>query len=158
MPSPAPTSVWHFPEPFGSQHVTCVALSEIVPLSRHVKAGAITSYMTAKPLADLADETIPPPRGSDALGRSDQLFAMAVRARRATVLRQATVSGRDIYAVTAPLVSEACVRLLDGATPAWAGVRAPGEIFDAPAFLSALSHVLTLQPISSSALLECTHG
>ena len=124
-------------------------------MSRHVKAGAITSYMTLKPLADLADKSTPPPRSSDASGRSDQLFAMSVRARRAAEIREVTVSGRDIYAVTAPLVMEACIRLLDGATQAWAGVRSPGEIFDARAFLASLGDVLTPQPIPSPSLLEC---
>lgn len=148
VPSPPPTLAWDFPEPFGSQPVSCVALSEIITLSRHLKAGAVTSYMNAKPLADLANKATPPPRGSDALGRSDQMFAMSARVRRGVDLRQATVSGRDIYAVTAPLAVEACVRLLDGATPAWAGVRAPGEMFDAPSFLAALSGVLTPQSVS----------
>lgn len=148
VPSPPPTLAWDFPEPFGSQPVSCVALSEIITLSRHIKAGAVTSYMNAKPLADLANKATPPPRGSDALGRSDQMFAMSARVRRGVDLRQATVSGRDIYAVTAPLAVEACVRLLEGATPAWAGVRAPGEVFDAPSFLASLSGVLTSQSVS----------
>jgi Saccharopine dehydrogenase NADP binding domain len=148
VPSPPLTSTWRFPEPFGVQPVTCLTLSEIITLSRHIKAGAITSFMNARPLADLADQTTPPPQGSDALGRSDQLFAMSVRATRAMELREATLSGRDIYAVTAPLVVEACVRLLADATPAWAGVRSPGEVFDAKAFLAALSNVFTPQQIS----------
>lgn len=148
VPSPPPALVWRFPEPFGSLPVTCVALSEIISLSRHVKADAITSYMNRKPLADLVDTSTPPPRASDALGRSDQQFAMSVRARHGSELREATVSGRDIYAVTAPLVVEACVRLLDGAKPAWAGVRAPGELFDARTFLAALSDVLQPQSVS----------
>lgn len=146
--SPPPAMAWRFPEPFGSQPVTCVALSEIITLSRHVKADAITSYMNMKPLADLADASTPSPRGSDALGRSDQMFAVSVRARRGAELREVAVTGQDIYAVTAPLVVEACARLLDGATPAWAGVRAPGELFDARAFLAALSDVLRPQTIS----------
>lgn len=148
VPSPPPATVWRFPNPFGPQPVTCVALSEIIVLSRHVKAGAITSYMNMKPLADLADTSTPPPRGSDAFGRSEQMFAVSVRARRGDELREVTVNGQDIYAVTAPLVVEACVRLLDGAVPAWAGVRMPGEIFDARAFLTALSDVLHPQAIS----------
>lgn len=147
VPSPPPAMSWRFPEPFGSQPVTCVALSEIITLSRHVKADAITSYMNMKPLADLADTSTPLPRGSDALGRSDQMFAMSVRARRGAELREIAVRGQDIYAVTAPLVVEACVRLLDSATPAWAGVRAPGEVFAARAFLAALSDVLQPQSI-----------
>lgn len=155
MPSPPPTSLWRFPEPFGSQPVTCVALSEIIMLSRHANAHAITSYMTLKPLADLADKTTPPPRGSDAFGRSDQLFAMSVRVRRGAELREATVGGRDIYAVSAPLVAEACVRLLNEAKPDWAGVRSPGEIFDTRGFLAKLREVLTPQSIPSPSLLEC---
>ena len=142
VPSPPPSTVWRFPKPFGQQPVTCVALSEIIVLSRHMKADAITSYMTLKPLADLSDATTPAPAGTDAVGRSDQLFAMSVRVSRGTAVREANVSGRDIYAITAPLVVEACVRLLDGATPNWAGVRSPGELFDAPAFLAALGDVL----------------
>ena len=148
VPSPPPSTVWQFPEPFGPQPVTCVTLSEIITLSRHVRVGAITSYMTLKPLADLSDATTPAPTGADALGRSDQLFAMSVRVSRGAELREATVSGRDIYAITAPLVVEACVRLLDGATPAWAGVRSPGELFNARAFLAALDDVLKLESSS----------
>ena len=154
VPSPALTSRWRFPEPFGSQVVTCVPFSEIILLSRHVKAAAITSYMTLKPLADLSNEATPPPRGSDASGRSDQVFAMSVRAKRSAEIREATVTGRDIYAVTAPLVVEAYVRLLDGASPSWAGVRSPGEIFHASTFLAALTDVLTPQRISSPFSLE----
>jgi len=142
VPSPSPSTIWSFPEPFGSQPVTCVPLSEIISLSRHMKAGAITSYMNLKPLADLADGSTPPPRANDPLGRSNQMFAVSIRARRETEWRRATVTGRDIYAVTAPLVVEACVRLLNDAIPSWAGVRAPGEIFDARTFLAALNDVL----------------
>lgn len=157
VPSLPPSTVWQFPAPFGPQPVTCVALSEIVTISRHMRAGAITSYMTLKPLSDLSDEATPPPRSSDVFGRSDQLFAMSVRANRGAELREATVSGRDIYAITAPLVVEACVRLLDGATPAWAGVRSPGELFDARAFLAALDDVLRPEPLSPIHLQEFDH-
>ncbi|MFD1034067.1 saccharopine dehydrogenase NADP-binding domain-containing protein [Sphingomonas hankookensis] len=146
VPSPPPASLWPFPKPFGSQPVSCVALSEIVLLSRHLKAWAITSYMNGKPLADLADAATPLPQAQDALGRSDQMFAMSVRAERRGHRREATVTGRDIYFVTAPLVVEACLRLLADATPDWAGVRAPGELFDARDFLAALADVLVLQP------------
>jgi hypothetical protein len=52
--------------------------------------------------------------------------------------------GRDIYAVTAPLVVEAAQRVLtrpDGP----AGVLAAGALFDAPEFLAALGpdHLVT---------------
>jgi hypothetical protein len=52
--------------------------------------------------------------------------------------RRAAALGRDIYAITAPLVVEAAERILTGETQT-AGTVAPGEIFDAAAFLQALS-------------------
>jgi hypothetical protein len=47
-------------------------------------------------------------------------------------------SGRDIYAVTAPLVVEAACRVLAGEGDA-AGVASLGARFDAKDFLSSLS-------------------
>jgi hypothetical protein len=47
-------------------------------------------------------------------------------------------SGRDIYAVTAPLVVEAAFRILAGAGDT-AGVASVGARFDAKDFLSSLS-------------------
>ena len=47
-------------------------------------------------------------------------------------------SGRDIYAVTAPLVVEAAFRILTGAGNT-AGVASVGARFDAKDFLSSLS-------------------
>ncbi|MFW6089017.1 MAG: hypothetical protein ACODAB_04635 [Gemmatimonadota bacterium] len=52
--------------------------------------------------------------------------------------RRAIARGRDIYAVTAPLVVEAAVRILDGRAKA-TGARAAGELFAARDFLEALS-------------------
>ncbi len=62
--------------------------------------------------------------------------------------RRAAASGRDIYAVTAPLVVEAAVRIVAGSSRA-AGVMAPGQIFDAREFLEALSpEAFTLSTVS----------
>ena len=47
-------------------------------------------------------------------------------------------SGRDIYAITAPLAVEAVHRILTGRTRA-TGVASAGALFDAPDFLDALS-------------------
>jgi len=56
------------------------------------------------------------------------------------VLEQlAALWSKDIYAVTAPLVVEAAQRLLSGQARKADGALAPGELFDARAFLSALS-------------------
>jgi hypothetical protein len=46
-------------------------------------------------------------------------------------------AGRDIYAITAPLVVEATERILDGRIATY-GTAAPGEIFAARDFLEAL--------------------
>ena len=46
--------------------------------------------------------------------------------------------GHDIYAVTAPIVVEAAGRILAGDVRV-TGTAAPGEIFNAEAFLRALS-------------------
>ncbi|MGJ6962127.1 hypothetical protein ACSDR0_09470 [Streptosporangium sp. G11] len=73
----------------------------------------------------------------DADGRSAQTFLVDVVARRAGEQRRATASGRDIYAVTAPIVVEAAVRILDGRARR-VGVAAAGELFDASDFLRAL--------------------
>ena len=55
------------------------------------------------------------------------------------------MSGRDIYAVTAPLVVEATARLLDGRARVQ-GAAAPGEAFDALDFLESLDDHLGLRP------------
>jgi hypothetical protein len=54
--------------------------------------------------------------------------------------RRASATGRDIYAITAPLVVEAMERLLDGRYTK-PGVTTAGETFDARDFLGALSPV-----------------
>ena len=75
---------------------------------------------------------------SDDSGRSSQIFVVDVIARKDGEERRAVASGRDIYAVTAPLVVEAAQRLVAGRVRA-TGVVAPGEVFDARDFLESLS-------------------
>ena len=54
------------------------------------------------------------------------------------VVRRATARGRDIYAVTAPLIVEALERVVD-ADVRQAGAWAAGEVFDAADFLRVLA-------------------
>jgi hypothetical protein len=61
-----------------------------------------------------------------------------VVARNGKLEHRVTVRGRDIYAVTAPLVVEATQRILNGMVPT-GGVFAPGAIFDARDFLQSLA-------------------
>jgi hypothetical protein len=61
-----------------------------------------------------------------------------VHVRRGGITRRAVAQGRDIYAVTAPLIVEALERVLAGDVPG-AGAWSAGEAFDARGFLEALS-------------------
>jgi hypothetical protein len=92
--------------------------------------------MTTAPLADLASDT--PPTAVDDSGRSAQTFLVEAVVRRNGTERRAVASGRDIYAVTAPIVAEALHRL-PSVPP---GVTSPGAAVDAPDFL----HTLGLTP------------
>jgi hypothetical protein len=94
--------------------------------------------MNLVPLADLSDPDTLPPTPADESGRSAQVFLLDVIARRGSEARRARARGRDIYAITAPLVVEAAERVLQGRFKA-PGAAAPGELFDARAFLEALS-------------------
>jgi hypothetical protein len=74
---------------------------------------------------------------ADESGRSSQIFLVEVVARNGSEERRAIARGRDIYAITAPIVVEAAERVLDGRFKA-SGVAAAGEVFDARDFLRSL--------------------
>jgi short subunit dehydrogenase-like uncharacterized protein len=138
LATPPPAPAWRFPEPFGLQAMASVPFSEIITISRHLKARETHTYLNLASLQDVRDPSTPAPTAADASGRSAQTFAMEVVARAGGQERRATARGRDIYAVTAPLVAEAAERILDGRARR-AGVAAPGELFDARDFLAALA-------------------
>ena len=136
VPQPAPLRDWEFPAPLGRQAVTGLPFSEIVLLARHLSAQRIGTYLSAAALEDIHDPATPAPSAVDAEGRSAQRFAVDVVVRRGAQERRISAAGRDIYAVTAPLVAEAARRLIDGRVKAL-GAVAPGEAFDASDFLAA---------------------
>jgi short subunit dehydrogenase-like uncharacterized protein len=138
IPRPAPVRSWTFPEPFGVQEVVAVPLSEIVTIHRHIAVLNLCSYMNSAPLHDLEDPGTPAPTASDPSGRSSQRFVMDVHAVSGGRRTRIAVTGRDIYAVTAPIAVEACVRVLED-PPARGGAYAPAELFDTNAFLAALA-------------------
>jgi short subunit dehydrogenase-like uncharacterized protein len=137
LPDPAPRQRWDFPAPFGTQEVVAVPLTETVLIARHIAARDVTAFMNLAPLDDLHDPDTPPPRAADASGRSTQRFLVEAVVRHGDETRRASAGGRDIYAVTAPLVVTAALRLMAGVGRA--GVLAPGEAFAARAFLEALA-------------------
>lgn len=138
LAEPPPTRTWAFAAPFGEQEVVALPLSEIVVMAQHLRAKEIHSFMNLAPLRDLRDPETPAPTPIDASGRSGQTFLVEVMARNGRVERHARAGGRDIYAVSAPLVVEAVERLVDGRFTR-AGAAAPGELFDASDFLKSLA-------------------
>ena len=138
IPRPAPLRDWVFPEPFGVQEVVAVPLSEIVTISRHIAARSVCSYVNLAPLRDLKDPQTPPPTATDPSGRSSQRFVMDVRAASGGRWTRVAVTGCDIYAITAPIVVEACLRVLKD-PPSTGGAYAPAQLFDASGFLAALA-------------------
>jgi hypothetical protein len=79
----------------------------------------------------------------DERGRSAQTFVVDVLVRSGGAERRVSATGRDIYAISAPLAVEAVDRILTGRTRT-TGVASAGAIFDAPDFLRALSAHLSV--------------
>src|SRR5262245_33692244 len=138
LADPPPTAVWDFPPPFGKQDVVGLTFSEIITISSHLQAAEIHSYINLAPLRDVRDPDTPAPEAADKSGRSAQIFLLDVIARKGSEERRAMARGRDIYAITAPLVVEATARLLAGRFKR-TGVAAAGELFDAQDFLESIS-------------------
>lgn len=135
---PPPPREWNFPPPFGRRHVEGLALSETITISRHLRTPEIRMYINHEALMDVRNPDTPPPVAADDTGRSAQVFVMDVIARKGNAERRAVARGRDIYAVSAPIVVEAAERVVKEPAKT-TGVRAAGEVFDAQSFLSSLS-------------------
>ncbi|WP_409061279.1 saccharopine dehydrogenase family protein [Streptomyces sp. SYP-A7185] len=129
---------WDFPQPLGTQDAAAFATADQVTLPRHVRTPEVRAVMNLAPLRDIRSADTPAPLPADAAGRSAQTFLVEAVVRRGEDTRRAVAGGRDIYAVTAPLVVEALERVLDGRGAA-PGVRAAGDVFDAVDFLRALA-------------------
>ncbi len=133
-----PARAWDFPPPFGEQTVVSLPLAETIVIPRHVRVRDVRAYINEGPIAELRDPETPQPSPADESGRSSQLFVMNVVVRRGEEERRLSARGRDIYAVTAPLVVEGMERVVSGRVHASRGVVAPGEAFDPHDFLRAL--------------------
>ena len=135
---PPPPRTWKFPAPFGQQNVVGLSLAETITISRHLRTPQIHAYMNDAPITDIRNPDTPAPAAADESGRSSQIFLMEVIARKGDAERRAAASGRDIYAVTAPIVVEAAHRAVNGLART-TGVVAAGEVFDARDFLGSLA-------------------
>ena len=138
LAAPELEPAWSFAAPFGAQDVVELPFSEVILIERHLRVARLSTYLNAAPLRDLRDAATPPPEAVDASGRSAQTFLVEVEVRQGDVVRRASARGQDIYAVTAPLVVEAVGRILSTAKGR-GGVFAPGALFDAADFLTALA-------------------
>jgi hypothetical protein len=134
-PSAPETIVWDFPAPLGAREVVELPTADHVTIAHHLDTPRITVHMTTEPLADLADPNTPPPLPADDLGRSAQTFHVDVEVRRGGARRRVSAEGRDIYAVTGPIVATAVTRVLAGRH---AGARTVGQLGDPVEFLRAL--------------------
>lgn len=138
MALPPATRDWTFAAPFGRQPTLALPFSEIAVYARHLSCVRADSYMNLTAVQDVRDPGTPTPVAVDADGHSAQRYAVEVRVHRQGRTRRASAQGRDIYAVSAPLIVEALARILDGRSRA-TGVVAPGQAFDATDFLSSLT-------------------
>lgn len=135
----APVTEWTFPEPVGARTVVAeFTMADSVTVPTHLDVPEIATYMTRNAVQDLRAADPSGPVAVSADGRSAQTFLVEVVARAGGEQRRAVASGRDIYAVTAPLVVEAAALVLAGTGDA-PGVAALGARFDPKAFLGALS-------------------
>jgi hypothetical protein len=135
----APVLEWTFPPPLGTQPVIGeFTMADTLTISRHLRTAQIRSYMTRVAVEDLSGPDASPPQAADESGRSAQTFLVEVVVRRGGEERRAVASGRDIYAITAPLVVEAARRVVTGLVPT-PGALTAGEAFDARDFLTSLS-------------------
>ena len=129
---------WDFGAPHGRVPVVPVPLSEIITIARHGKIDRIDSLMNASALADLSDANEQGPQASGDRGRSAQRFVMDVRIENVGTFRRATAIGQDIYAVTAPLVVEPALRIVDDRVAVSGGCVTLSHLGNASCFLAAM--------------------
>ncbi|GGY97108.1 saccharopine dehydrogenase family protein [Streptomyces poonensis] len=140
-----PTLEWPFPDPMGPRPVIGeFTMADVVTVPSHLRIPEVRTYMSVEAARDVSAPDTPAPAPADERGRSAQTFLVDAVVRSGGSERRAVASGRDIYAVTAPLVVEAVDRILTGRTRT-VGVASAGEIFDAPDFLRSLSPHITFE-------------
>ncbi|HEY5341647.1 MAG TPA: saccharopine dehydrogenase NADP-binding domain-containing protein [Candidatus Aquilonibacter sp.] len=140
--APAP---WTFPEPFGTQDVIELPFTETILMARHLRVREMRNYLNQAPLRDLRDPATPEPVATDELGRSNQTFVIEAIVRNGNEERHASLKGRDIYAITAPIVAESVERICRDARQG--GAFALGQLVDAADFLRNLATYIDTEPL-----------
>jgi hypothetical protein len=138
--SEAPRTEWTFPAPVGRRPVVAeFTTADSATIPTHLDVPEIASYMTTNAVDDLFAADPSGPVAVDDQGRSAQTFLVEVVASLNGEERRAVAGGQDIYAVTAPLVVEAAMRILAGSGSGdMAGVASVGARFDAADFMGTL--------------------
>jgi hypothetical protein len=139
---PSTPPPWVFAEPFGAQDVVELPFTETILIARHLQVRDIVSYLNEAPLRDLRNAATPQPVAADEHGRSAQRFLVDVIVQNGDQQRRVTAGGRDIYAITAPIVVQAVERVC-GAPQRSGGAYALGQLVDASDFLQGLELTLT---------------
>ncbi|USX49002.1 saccharopine dehydrogenase NADP-binding domain-containing protein [Lentzea sp. HUAS12] len=127
-----PTTLdWDFPD--GPREVIAeFSMADVVTIPSHLKIATVTDHMATTAATGLA---------AAGVRQEPETFEVDVRVHRAGEERRLTATGKDIYAVSAPLAVEATERLLSGRFTT-TGVASAGKMFDAPDFLSSLADVI----------------
>lgn len=106
-------------------------------MARHLRAREIHNSINQTPLRDLRDPATPGPVATDEQGRSDQTFVIEALVRNGSEQRRTSLKGRDIYAITAPIVVESVERICTDAREG--GAFALGQLVDAADLLQHLA-------------------
>ncbi|MET8757730.1 saccharopine dehydrogenase [Lentzea sp. NPDC004782] len=125
---PPQTLQWEFPS--GPREVIAeFSMADIVTIPSHLHIPSVTSYMSTAAANGLSKA---------AKRQEPETFEVDVRVRRGNEERRTTATGRDIYAVSAPLAVEAVERLLTGRYNI-TGTASAGAMFNAAGFLAELA-------------------
>ena len=154
---------WDFPDPIGRQRMLRYPAGEHITVPRHVQTRRVRTLLTAStviplplvprvaplvmapfqlamrtPLRRALAAAHPPPAGGPKRGEPPQLsFTIVCEARQDSRRRRGTVTGGDLYGLTARTTVEGALRC---AAPGYdrKGALAPSEAFDPRDFLGAL--------------------
>lgn len=146
--------------PFGERRVLEWSGTEPLSVPRHTDVQEVRSYVKGPRIAALSAPLAPllaplvrltgsvggPGPSGEKRGRAR--FAIVAEARGSSGGRRVTLSGRDVYRLTALLISRGAEALRAGEVSR-AGALAPSEAFAVSSFLRRLAPLLVVEPVES---------